>query len=504
MGQSNVIKLGVIAIVLLMSSCLYKTSSSGNSSGSENGNAIVAGVLSGLADTSIHSTLAYLYSDDYGPPLPGDTPFRENLKIPITLNELGEFKVTHIKAGTYNLFVQNEITHQGLFYADIILDGDANVTLGTLIVRRMNTIIIPGSRVQSAGTFFIPGTPLSLEVSENDLGREQIFEAVPQGDYSQMQFFDHHDHNPVLVEANISVSDFHPALLHFEQGWVGQKRIVLDSAVFKSFTLDTLLHFPLLLALDSSFPFDEIGGSPSKFKVLNSKGKSLTYEIQSWNPSEKQGLIWVSIDTLILGGEIPEYFILYGNITPSLISADERQVFSTQAGYLGVWHLDDSLSSHNIQNSVNEKLIGNKVDSVLPIQGVIGGAQWMGPEAFLVVPNPDSSFLDLTEFTLSTWVNIESISLFGSSLIEMRDEYGLNIGPDQEPWTYIVNDPLDGNYSEYVHDTSHPVTAKEWNYIASVYRGDSLLIYLNGDFIKAGFIGKPMGCCRSDSLHFRY
>lgn len=109
---------------------------------------------------------------------------------------------------------------------------------------------------------------------------------------------------------------------------------------------DTLLRFPLPLQLTAD-NFEFSGATPSALKFVSASGRSLPYEVETWDATTKIANLWLLPDTV--QGLVDNQMIrMYwgGAVQPSLGS-----VFDNADGWEGAWHLrqtlKDATPAHN-------------------------------------------------------------------------------------------------------------------------------------------------------------
>lgn len=118
--------------------------------------------------------------------------------------------------------------------------------------------------------------------------------------------------------------------------WRGRKTAVIDLAAASSYLGSTQADVPLLVRLDGTIlPEWDLEGASLRFS--SGAGRHLPYEIESWNPSTRQALVWVRLDSLFKGSTRQTLNMHWGKAgAPGRSSG--AAVFPEASGWLGAWH----------------------------------------------------------------------------------------------------------------------------------------------------------------------
>ena len=144
----------------------------------------------------------------------------------------------------------------------------------------------------------------------------------------------------------------------------------------KSFTITfpgysgstTLTDFPVLVKISAArngFDYSACqvsGGGDLRF--ADSSGNLLSSEVDTWNTSG-ESLVWVKVPSLDASTVITAY---YGNANPPAVTASD--VWSN--GYVGVWHLNESLPPMVESSGVSTPFTQGQVAPTYAADGVIG------------------------------------------------------------------------------------------------------------------------------------
>lgn len=99
--------------------------------------------------------------------------------------------------------------------------------------------------------------------------------------------------------------------------------------------------FPVLLRLTpTNFNLAEAGENGKDIRFTNLDHRVLPHEIVAWDAPNGSARIWIKTDTLRGNGSVGSILMYWGN--PSAASAsDPAKVFTAEAGWSGVWHLEE-------------------------------------------------------------------------------------------------------------------------------------------------------------------
>ena len=210
-------------------------------------------------------------------------------------------------------------------------------------------------RIQRLRNF---SSPIFVQVA----GMDRFFQVKPDSEYFQMDHLPAYPHTIRLLSPdsalgsllikNVDVQssqtrNMNPILMDvfsFEiySLWKYSKTITIRTGILGANISHSLVGFPLLVKLDSSnFPFDSASRFGSDIRFMSAKGEHLPYEIESWDASGKQALLWVRLDSL-KGANDTQYVRMFWGMpsAPNLSSGPE--VFDTLDGFQGVWHMGES------------------------------------------------------------------------------------------------------------------------------------------------------------------
>jgi hypothetical protein len=128
--------------------------------------------------------------------------------------------------------------------------------------------------------------------------------------------------------------------------------------------------FPLLIRLDSeNFSFDQAQSDGADIRFAGDGGEELAYQIEEWDAAAQRAAIWVLVDTIEMASETQAITMYWGNASASDAS-DPASVFSSAAGYQGVFHLESAEQADNATGDAS--FVGRPEESLLSTQGICG------------------------------------------------------------------------------------------------------------------------------------
>lgn len=119
--------------------------------------------------------------------------------------------------------------------------------------------------------------------------------------------------------------------------WPHRRRIEAMPAGLGSLSA-SLVRVPVLLTLDSTFPFAEAGTHGEDIRFSREDGRQLRFGFRGWNPARSRAEVWVQLDSLRAGSGSHGIWIHWGK--PGAASRSKGyDVFHINQGFRGVWHL---------------------------------------------------------------------------------------------------------------------------------------------------------------------
>ena len=252
----------------------------------------------------------------------------------------------------------------------------------------------------------------------------------------------------------------------------------------------TLSDFPVAVRIaagsPSGFNYSDMANSSNggELRFADASGRSLSYEIESWNPNGTS-LLWVKLPALSQGAKFKMY---YGG-TP----ADNVQSrWTWKADYVGVWHMsEDGGSVFDSANGMEAVPKGNSASRQSATDGVFGkgrvngvpGLNAYSGQSMLEVS--DLTLLDVgDDFTFSGWVKMTaSTPGDGIARIASRNRYVAAVYDTPDWQLAITGDSTLNGYSGSKTAVSGtiPSAMNTWVHVAGVFNGTTFTAYANGE-----------------------
>jgi hypothetical protein len=102
----------------------------------------------------------------------------------------------------------------------------------------------------------------------------------------------------------------------------------------------SVANFPFVLRLDSShFDFSQAMGNGEDIRFSTVDETSLNYEIELWDSTGGQAIIWILIDSINANEE--QALVMYWGNSGQTSESDGAAVFTTANGFAGVYHMSE-------------------------------------------------------------------------------------------------------------------------------------------------------------------
>jgi hypothetical protein len=246
---------------------------------------------------------------------------------------------------------------------------------------------------------------------------------------------------------------------------------------------DTVYDFPMLVRLDPDrFDFDLSDGKDLRFS--SASGKHLPYQVDSWDPANRQAAVWVKLDTVLPDSREQSVTLHFGRRDAPDFS-DGKAVFS---GFGGVWHFSEPVEADGeafFQDASPSGAAG--AGDVVPgdRRGAIGqGVAFKG--AHQVVAGGMPAMMPVRTVTLSAWAYSVGTGPEGGELASMGDNYGLRTMPDGNGHFFIftdtsVHDPRwkPANYFPFA-STRNLDLRGHWHLVTGRYDGAAIQVFVDG------------------------
>lgn len=471
----------IICLLILLSGMLAGCTELVAGAGSETTNGVVGCAVS-EDGSPLANAAVKLIASGYNPVK--DTA-EENVLTSVTGSD-GRFRFKKIQPGNYGIIIRyNSNSLCGRVASVVIPAGDTTVNVTECMLTPPGTVVIDFSKTGiSSGYCFLPGTDI---VSVLDSSRRVQLRDVPQGTFDTLVYASGDAPETNIIQHLLTVTSQKTIMIE-NPGWRNTLTFVFNTTSNGAALTKNLLNVPVVLRLTADkFDFTEAGTIPDDLWFGTAQGRSVPFEIEHWDPVNKNTAIWLRIDTLEANSTTQMITMNWGNNFPVDSGRLFLTVFDTTLGYQGVWHLSDSTGS-SVKDATQNSYSGMSPDSACPqqIQGIIGRAcQFDGKKNYITMPNTASGRLNFSRtdsYTISAWVYVEGADdkshvivskgntqyfFWHTSIHLSKPLFEFADFRDQSGWDLAVADRVTG----------------EWILITGVHDGTSHTLYINGQSV---------------------
>ena len=350
---------------------------------------------------------------------------------------LGESKSAYWKVGS-NLITNGPSSTQSWYLLTGVLDNDGEIEFwrdGFLLLKEKITL----SSHARPKRFAVGGAGANRDFSKSEVAEVMIYNRAL--DYSERLNLE--DHLRIKWMSN-GLENF-PLLVRFSQNQ------------HPEFSVD-------------SFADSNNGGD---LRILDQKGKFLTYDVDEWNASTGESTVWVKVDKITPDLKLIAYWGNENNTTPTYNPTES----SVWPNYAGVWHLSDSTDSS--PQSLTTSTYGSPEINQTGVSGY--AMRFDGNFDYLTVSN-FNAITGSSPRTIETWIrsdqNQSEIISWGT--VGNRWNFGWN---SQGPQVLTEN-------NNGIRQGTATVGNGQWNHLLLSYPGDGAnlntsRLFLNGRLIDA-------------------
>ncbi|MFP4417987.1 MAG: DUF2341 domain-containing protein [Chitinivibrionales bacterium] len=262
--------------------------------------------------------------------------------------------------------------------------------------------------------------------------------------------------------------------------WRYSKTISCNTTRSGVYMREDITWFPLLVELNPDvFDFGQALANGDDLRFSNKDGSHLYYEIEEYNADSGRASIWVLVDTLS-ANSITDIVMHWGK-QDAVNHSQGTGVFSAQAGYNAVYHLNES--GDVFRNAVNglTQAEGKLFDGSEAVAGVAGGADSLdGRNDRITIQAIQGE--PSRQMTVSIWTKIatwrESTYLLSKSLNDPEsiiNSFAFKLN-DSSLLSFHLS--VDGQEASVF---SRVPARDEWIHIAGVFDGSAVRLFINGE-----------------------
>ena len=456
-------------VCMLQSGCSLPTGGAGG----ETTNGLITGSVRNNDGSKVAAAEVRLFPSDYDP-------VKNNAKVPTLITDsLGNYSFFSVAPGEYAVEATNGTGGIHALAVGIHVSEDTvTAPLCTFGVPGAISIELTSGSDGSAGYLYIPGTDLFSFLS--DTTDSAVIDSVPAGIMPAVCYASTIDTTSVVIRYDVAVSSGVTTTIQ-NPLWNYARQLVLNTTPDGADVSGNVMNFPVLIRLTAAdFDFSQVREGGADLRFMKADATALPYAIEVWDAAAGLAEVWVLVDTVRGNDSLQSIFMYWGNAAASPES-DAAAVFSTQAGFQGVWHFSETgvATIHDATENHYDGIAENmSAASVVP--GLIGTARnFDGTSTCIHMPGTAGSTLNFPEhgtYSVSAWVNIDSLTGEYRMIASKGDkQYNLQFRGETQNWQFT-------EYQDTVgwDQTVAGAVAGEWVYLVGVRENDKQYLYLNG------------------------
>ncbi len=260
-----------------------------------------------------------------------------------------------------------------------------------------------------------------------------------------------------------------------KSSWLYRKKISFDNTSSNlGVEPEVLTDFPVLIKLEDGVNIDysKTNNDGSDIRFVDTDGTELSYEIEQWGETG-DSFVWVKIPQIDIGDE--DYIYMYYGNTSASDGQNATNVWDD--GFLGVWHLNESVGNLGVLRNSTGTNDGIWEDS--DSSGNTGQLGLIGRSARFNLNDKVSTSItnQLGDFTVEVWFKDDGVTTTHERLADKSYTACFWLGRNASTvnsWGGGIQQPA-SPYGIYVN-----LADGQWNQIASIRDGNQHYLYGNG------------------------
>ena len=408
-----------------------------------------------------------------------------NAALDAVTDDKGSFRLDSVQRGDYYLEVGDN-SGRGILIPCTLTGDSAVVHLESAVLKPTGAVtgsILPPEGF--AGRTYVQVYGLERQVQADSATGKFNLDGMPQGTYTLRAVYSAAAVDPREIDSVESKSAATTdvgliKLASFENEnyavWPMSQRIYINTSATGANVSGNVDDFPLLVHLTkANFDFAQSHGTDIRFS--DSKGKRLRYEVEAWDSAAGLAEIWLRMDH-VSGNSATQFLTMHWGLAGAPDWSDGRQVFAVDAGFAGVWHLEEEASDTTSRDLYKDAAGYDPADDRIASVdrgGLIGHGHGFNSSDYIFIQVANPLLEPNTRLSLSAWVKASKTSINGGNLISMGDNYNLRINPDGSGRFSFFGK---GNWA--VEAKGVNLLDSEWHHVAASYDGAVMLIYIDG------------------------
>lgn len=323
--------------------------------------------------------------------VPSQDPLLDSGVIISLTDDQGRYSFEDLAPGAYNVLARKPQQNLAGIQQNLVVAEETGIlNLDFTDLERTGSLVLSLRRlpVSTGDLFFLPGTDVFARVQISDLqSGVLVLDGLPPSTYGNLVLLAVQDSLETSLDLGSAGSIETGSLVELDplSYWPYSLRVELRTAEFQ---LDNQLpQFPLRIALDESrLNMDSVASENNArgrwpvFCVIDGQNRILPYHIARWNTQEKQGELWILLDTLRVS-TVDTITVVWNR--PAICgSTDSAAVFSRADQYGLVAHLQDIVFDGST-SIPHEGMLGQPQALTLTAE-VVPDSGWLGGEVVSV------------------------------------------------------------------------------------------------------------------------
>jgi len=249
-------------------------------------------------------------------------------------------------------------------------------------------------------------------------------------------------------------------------------------------------NFPLLVQLEQgSIDLTQAKDGLEDLRFSSSSNVPLNYEIESWDATTGNAVVWVKLPT-IAGNALQTIYVYWGNDGADSESSGAG-VFETTNGFSGVWHLSEEPgnSADGFKDATSNAAHGTGFNMNTHSAGLgpVGNAIDLEFDKNQYILASQESLFDYTNsMTASFWIKVETFTeAWQRMLCKANDSWRIQRVKNEDNVIFGLDGPGHMNSTSEVNDGN-------WHYISMIMDGTQKYIYLDGVIDNSGSINNDL------------
>ena len=474
-------------VIIFVSLLLVDCSETPTVGGSETTNTLNFKVVYPTGEVASGATVK-LRPSDYNASI--DTDMKEDGSIQnLKTDDQGRVEIGLMESGDFVIEMNDNSSYASMLkFSTYSSTGDT--TLNDQILKPYAIVSgIIDSSVNSTENIFVNINGIDRSTVVDDAG-SFTFDDLPEGDYTLEAVSSNNDIS-IILENVSAISNSETELIISSDGYRYQTSVTINATATGADITEDLYDFPLLVRLDSS----TIGSTPQQpyvedLEIINANGQLLAYDIESWDGSIQEAILWVLVDTIT--AQENTTLTMSWKTTSEVASLKQSTVFDNETGYSGVWHFE---SSETIDDETSDRKGTNA--GCTSSNGVIANAMHFSDSSTVTLPA--ENLAGLTDaVTISFWQygtesdTVEKHCVFDTQSTDSSKTHILAV---HMPW--ILNGVNQASFNAGIDTTFHNLIKSNvepeqfqgawnhWSFTNDAVTGNVKIFY-NGEVVENG------------------